>query len=79
MFPENKKEKKGRKTAQPTEELPEPVDVLTDIIIGFLEKSTTYLRTIANHVFGLVSPKVTDSAVDLILSVSKETREKFIF
>lgn len=47
-----------------------PVDVLTDTIIGYLEKSTAQMRTVANHVFGLISGLVEESTIDLILEVS---------
>ena len=39
-------------------ELPEPVDVLVDTVIGFLEKGTAYLRAAANQVFALLSGSV---------------------
>ncbi|KAF8652685.1 hypothetical protein AX16_004190 [Volvariella volvacea WC 439] len=71
MFPE-KKSKKARKSdakkAEGQEDAPEPVDVLVDIIIGFLEKSTSYFRNLANQAFPLISSSVQGSTVDLILS-----------
>ena len=51
-------------------ELPEPVDVLVDTVIGFLEKGTAYLRAAANQVFALLSGSVQESTIDLILTVS---------
>ncbi|KAF8894690.1 hypothetical protein BD779DRAFT_1609359 [Infundibulicybe gibba] len=50
------------------EDSPEPVDVLVDSIIGFLEKSTAYMRTIGNQVFTLLSESVQASTIDLIVS-----------
>ena len=71
------KEKKGKKSKGATageeaqaEEEHEPIDVLTDVIIGFLEASTSYLRTIANVAFGYLSVLVKESTVDLLVAVS---------
>ncbi len=72
MFPESnegKKSKKVQKSNTEGEDSSVPVDVLVDTIIGFLEKSTAYLRTTGNHVFSLLSSQVGESTVDLILSV----------
>ena len=50
------KKKKNTKIKEPSEEATdEPVDILVDTIIGFLEKSTAYLRTVGNQVFSLLS------------------------
>jgi DNA polymerase phi len=70
MFLENKKGKKSRKSiGDPADPAPEPVDVLVDTIIGFLDKSTAYLRTIGNQVFSLLSGSVQESTIELILKV----------
>ncbi|KAF8626266.1 hypothetical protein AX15_004941 [Amanita polypyramis BW_CC] len=47
---------------------PEPIDLLVDLIIGFMEKSTAYLRTIGNQAFALLSGTVKGSTIDLILT-----------
>lgn len=62
------KKKKGRTSA--VEETPanEPVDVLVDALIGHLEKSTAYMRTVSNQVFSLLSGSVKASTVDLIVT-----------
>lgn len=73
MFPEGKK-KKQKKSKKGTEDeandVHEPVDILVDTIIGFLEKSTAYLKTTANQVFALLSGSMKESTIDLILTVS---------
>ncbi|KAJ7489850.1 DNA polymerase phi-domain-containing protein [Mycena galericulata] len=46
----------------------EPVDVMVDALIGFLEKSTAYMRAIGNQVFFLIANSVQGSTIDLILS-----------
>lgn len=62
------KKKKGRGSV--VEEAPanEPVDVLVDALIGHLEKSTAYMRTVSNQVFSLLSGSVKASTVDLIVT-----------
>jgi DNA polymerase phi len=51
------------------ESLYAPVDIFVDIVIGFLEKSTSYLRAVGNQVFSLLSSVIQESTVDLILTV----------
>ncbi|KAF5365721.1 hypothetical protein D9758_003270 [Tetrapyrgos nigripes] len=65
-----KSKKKGRKSdiAESSEDVPEPVDMLVDIIIGFMEKSTAYLRTIGKHVFSSLCGAAKDSTIELILT-----------
>ena len=69
----SKKKKKGRSpttAAEDDEAAPEPIDVLVDTIIGFMEKSTAYMRTVGNQVFSLISGEVKGSTIDLILTVN---------
>ncbi|KAI0654742.1 DNA polymerase phi-domain-containing protein [Cubamyces menziesii] len=73
MFPaESKKGKKSRKSMGEDKgkekELPAPIDVLVDAVIGFLEKGTAYMRAVANQVFALLSGAVQESTIDLILT-----------
>ena len=71
MLLADKKKGKDRKTMEPSEGVTdEPVDVLVDTIIGFLEKSTAYSRTVGNQVFSLLSGSVKSTTIDLILAVS---------
>lgn len=48
---------------------PLPIDVLTDTIIGFLEKGTAFLRIVANQSFSLLSARLERSTIELILTV----------
>lgn len=48
----------------------DPIDVLVDIIIGYLEKGTGFLRAVGNRSFSLLSAVVKESTVNLILTVS---------
>jgi DNA polymerase phi len=50
--------------------VPGHTDVLVDTIIGFLEKSTPYMRAVSNEAFSLLSGSVQDTTIDLILAVS---------
>ena len=76
--PKSKKSKKDKKGKDKVEEEEaqavgdddlQPIDVLTDVIIGFLEASTAYMRTIANQAFGYLSSLVKASTVDLLIAV----------
>ncbi|KIL68594.1 hypothetical protein M378DRAFT_190984 [Amanita muscaria Koide BX008] len=49
------------------EEVQEPIDVLVDLVIGFMEQSSGYLRTIGNQAFALLSSAIKQSTIDLIL------------
>ena len=72
--PEKGKKKRKGTTAEESkpenEDHPLPIDVLTDTIIGFLEKGTAFLRTVANQSFSSLSGHLERSTVELILTVS---------
>ena len=71
LLVDNDRKKKDRKTKELSGDVTdEPVDILVDTIIGFLEKSTAYIRTVGNQVFSLLSGSVKDTTIDLILAVS---------
>jgi len=53
----------------------EPIDVLVDIIIGYLEKGTAFLRAVGNRSFTLLSGVIKESTVNLILTVSVSGNE----
>jgi hypothetical protein len=52
------------------EQVHEPIDVLVDIIIGYLEKGTAFMRAVGNRSFTLLSGAIKESTVNLILTVS---------
>ncbi|KAK7014985.1 DNA polymerase phi-domain-containing protein [Favolaschia claudopus] len=69
FFSTKKKGKKSQKAAEDsTDPPPEPIDIMVDTIIGFLEKSTSYMRNLGNQVFFLLSSSVQASTVDLVLT-----------
>jgi hypothetical protein len=49
----------------------EPIDLLVDTIIGFLEKGTSFTRSIGNQSFALLSGLVRESTIDLIVMVGR--------
>jgi DNA polymerase phi len=63
------KKRKGKEPEPKTDDDLEAIDVLVDTIIGFLEKATSYMRTVANQSFGLLSGCVKESTLGLILTV----------
>ena len=70
MFPVTAKKSKKARKSQGAEDEPEPVDVLVDVVIGFLDQATAYMRAVANQVFALLSGSAQESTIDLILAVS---------
>jgi DNA polymerase phi len=48
----------------------DPMDLLVDVLIGFLERPSAQLRALASQVFGMLSGEVSDSTIDLLLAVS---------
>ena len=73
MFPAVAKKSKKARKSEGAEGEPEPVDVLVDTVIGFLDQATAYMRAVANQVFALLSSSVQESTIDLILAVSATT------
>jgi DNA polymerase phi len=70
MFPaDGKASKKSRIQTANTETEPEAIDIFVDIIIGFMEKSTAYMRALGNQAFSLLSGSVQGTTIALILSV----------
>ncbi|KZT24137.1 hypothetical protein NEOLEDRAFT_1117111 [Neolentinus lepideus HHB14362 ss-1] len=65
---ESRKKGKKRRKSEAAEELPLPVDVFVDTIIGFLEEPSSYMRAVANHSFTRLSHCVQESTIDLILA-----------
>ncbi|KIY68633.1 hypothetical protein CYLTODRAFT_374153 [Cylindrobasidium torrendii FP15055 ss-10] len=63
-----KSKKKDKAVVAEEEEGPAPIDGLVDLIIGLLEKSSSYMRSLGNNVFALLSGCVTESSIELILT-----------
>ncbi|KAJ2956399.1 hypothetical protein NQZ79_g7736 [Umbelopsis isabellina] len=73
VFLDKKPAKKSKAKAQDNDE-PEPVEVLVDILISFLSKSSSLLRSLAEQVFEIFSDKLTKKALHLMLEIL-ETKE----
>ncbi|TCD65622.1 hypothetical protein EIP91_002427 [Steccherinum ochraceum] len=71
LFPEKKKDKAG------SEAHAEPIDVLIDVVIRFLEMGTTFMRSVANQAFTSLSGSLESSSIDLIVAqlVSRDPDE----
>ena len=69
-----KKSKKIEKIEPKSGEDTKPVDLLVDDLIGYLEKSSAFMRMIANRVFEAVSGELEESTVRLLLTVSTFSR-----
>eukprot|EP00124_Ichthyophonus_hoferi_P001015 Ihof_evm10s45 gene=Ihof_evmTU10s45 len=67
----SKTPKKKRKDDNEDEE-PEAMEVLTDIILSMLSKSSALLRSVCEHVFRVYCPQLTSGALQLLLDVVKE-------
>lgn len=71
MFSTDNKSKNRRKShtiSQPDSDFPKPIDMLVDVLIGFLEKSTSYLRAMANKTFLCIASAATETTIDLIVA-----------
>ena len=79
LFPaetSDKDKKKKKRKSGVTEEAkaknedePLPIEIFVDTIVGFLEKGTAFLRTVANQSFSLLSARLERSTIELILTV----------
>lgn len=72
MFaPEKPKSKSKKKQVEGDEEELEPIDVLVNCMIGYLERGTAYTRAVATKAFEPLCAALQASTVKLILSVSE--------
>jgi len=65
----------GSQGDRDVQQVHEPIDVLVDIIIGYLEKGTAFVRAVGNRSFTLLSGVIKESTVNLILTVSVSGNE----
>ncbi|KAH7889259.1 DNA polymerase phi-domain-containing protein [Phlebopus sp. FC_14] len=69
MFPSEKSSRKSKKAKnEQVADEADPIDVVVDVIIGFLEKGSAYMRSVANESFSRISSAVRESTMDLILN-----------
>ncbi|KAI6032543.1 DNA polymerase phi-domain-containing protein [Pisolithus marmoratus] len=69
MFASKKSsKKKSQQNALPADDESEPIDILVDLLIGYLEHASAYTRSVANEAFSHVTGAVQESTIDLILT-----------
>ncbi|CAO3670180.1 unnamed protein product [Umbelopsis ramanniana] len=73
VFHAPKSTKKTKAKAEEEDE-PQPVEVVIDILLSFLSKSSALLRNLAEQVFEIFSDKLTKKALHLMLEIL-ETKE----
>jgi hypothetical protein len=64
------KSKKEEKIERKRGEDAKPIDLLVDDLIGYLERSSAFMRVVANRVFAAVCGEVEESTMHLLLTVS---------
>lgn len=71
----NKKGKKGKHAADSEEDVHDPIEVVVDILLSFLAKSSASFRSVASHVFGALSGLLSLSSLALLLEVLTESAD----
>ncbi|KAJ3314511.1 hypothetical protein HDV04_006050 [Boothiomyces sp. JEL0838] len=69
MYPQSVKGQNKKRKQEDTEEELAPVEVLTDILISFLAKSSAVQRGLASDVFKIFAGKATEKVVELFFDV----------
>lgn len=68
-LPKSSPSPKKKKKQTSDENEPSPIAALVDTLIGYLDKSTSFLRTVANQSFSFLTSLVDRESIDLILAV----------
>ncbi|KAJ2894742.1 DNA-directed DNA polymerase, partial [Coemansia aciculifera] len=63
------KKRTTRSSSNAEDEEPRPVEVLTDVLIGFMTRDSHALRKLCEHVFAPFAELVTEAALDAIIGV----------
>jgi len=66
MFVQPKKSSKNKKN---TEQNHNPVDVIVDVLLGFLAKPSAFLHNMAEQAFKVFCGGITKPSLDLMLDV----------
>ncbi|KAI8907298.1 DNA polymerase phi-domain-containing protein [Gorgonomyces haynaldii] len=69
LFPVQDKQTKKKRKQEETEEQPLPLEVLVDILVSFMAKSSSTLRHLASSAFKTFSPRLTEKSLDLLFEV----------
>lgn len=69
MFVQSKGLSRKKNNEENTEENHDPVDVIVDVLLGFLAKPSAFLHNMAEQAFKVFCGGITKSSLDLILDV----------
>ncbi|KAL0096977.1 DNA polymerase phi-domain-containing protein [Phycomyces blakesleeanus] len=72
------KAKKSKKAAAAEEEegQPEPIEVIVDILVGFLTNPSHVLKNLADQIFEIFSPMMTKQALQTLLNILATSESK---
>lgn len=73
MLAARKSPRESEKNAASVDEDLEPVDMLVDLLIGYLENASAFMRSVASEAFSRITPMIQESTINLIVTVSETT------
>ncbi|KAI8988871.1 DNA polymerase phi-domain-containing protein [Pilobolus umbonatus] len=71
----SKKPSQKKKPVQ-TEEQPDPINVIVDILVSFLTNESPVLKNLAEQVFEIFSHKLTKESIEMLLNIVANTDDK---
>jgi DNA polymerase phi len=69
MFVQSKRLSHKKNNEENTKKNHNPVDVIVDVLLGFLAKPSAFLHNMAEQAFKVFCDSITKSSLDLILDV----------
>ena len=69
MFVQSKRAPQEKKNEENAEENHDPVDVIVDVLLGFLAKPSAFLHKMVEQAFKVFCGGITKSSLDLMLDV----------
>jgi DNA polymerase phi len=69
MFIQSKRSPKKKKNKENAEDNHDPIDVIVDVLLGFLAKPSAFLHNMTEQAFKVFCGGVTKSSLDLMLDV----------
>ena len=61
--------KKSKQLQQDNDVDANPIDIIADVLIGLMDHESSYWRTVAKLVFGMLASRMQDSTIDFVLTV----------
>ncbi|RIA87347.1 DNA polymerase phi-domain-containing protein [Glomus cerebriforme] len=74
MFVQSKRSPKKKKNEETAEDNHDPVDVIVDVLLGFLAKPSAFLHKMAEQAFKVFCGFITKSSLDLMLDLISKKR-----